>query len=138
MSILDKLHEIDVSRMILWLSRRQCAYGGFNGRTNKLLDACYTFWIGANFNILNNYFDKKVCHEGHLVYSEEELQKYITFFCQDLRGGLWDKPGKNRDIYHTCYSLCGMALSQEFSCLKESDKLVKTDPIYNIKISKLE
>ena len=57
-------------------------------------------------------------HENHLLYSEEELQKYVTFFCQDKKGGLWDKPGKNRDIYHSCYSLCGLSLSQEFQMIQ--------------------
>ena len=27
-------------------------------------------------------------------------------------GGLKDKPGKGPDIYHTCYSLAGLSLSQ--------------------------
>lgn len=31
-----------------WLSARQCSWeGGFNGRTNKLVDSCYSFWVGA-------------------------------------------------------------------------------------------
>jgi protein farnesyltransferase subunit beta len=34
-------------------------------------------------------------------------------YCQDKEaGGLWDKPGKHRDIYHTCYALSGLSLSQ--------------------------
>lgn len=33
--------------------------------------------------------------------------------CQNLEvGGLKDKPGKHPDIYHTCYSLAGLSLSQ--------------------------
>lgn len=26
--------------------------GGFNGRTNKLVDGCYSFWQGALFSLL--------------------------------------------------------------------------------------
>ena len=33
-------------------------------------------------------------------------------FCQDLRGGLIDKPGKGRDYYHTCYALSGLSVAQ--------------------------
>lgn len=47
-----------------------------------------------------------------MIYSEEHLQNYVTFYCQDVKGGLRDKPSKNRDIYHTCYALSGLALSQ--------------------------
>ncbi len=34
--------------------------------------------------------------------------------CQDPRGGLVDKPGKGRDFYHTCYTLSGLSVSQNF------------------------
>lgn len=32
--------------------------GGFNGRTNKVVDSCYSFWQGALFNLLgmNDHF----------------------------------------------------------------------------------
>ena len=32
--------------------------GGFNGRTNKVVDVCYSFWQGAVFELLN-----KVCNK---------------------------------------------------------------------------
>ena len=116
MALLGRLQELDVSRLLLWLSQRQTEFGGFNGRTNKLIDSCYSHWVGSVFNIINNYFGGKVSHEGHLLYLEQDLQKYILFYCQDLKkGGLWDKPGKNRDVYHTCYSLSGLSASQQLS-----------------------
>ena len=90
-------------------------FGGFNGRTNKLIDSCYSFWVGAVFNIVNDYFKGTASNEERLLYSEKDLQEYIIFYCQDPRGGLWDKPGKGRDIYHTTYSLSGLSLSGEFS-----------------------
>lgn len=32
-----------------WLSCRQCDLeGGFNGRTNKLVDGCYSWYVGAS------------------------------------------------------------------------------------------
>jgi protein farnesyltransferase subunit beta len=36
----------------------------------------------------------------------------IMVCCQDKNGGLRDKPGKNRDFYHTCYALSGLSASQ--------------------------
>lgn len=39
------LHQAPLRR---WLCARQLSYeGGFNGRTNKLVDSCYSYWIGA-------------------------------------------------------------------------------------------
>ena len=116
MALLGQLHKLDVSRLMEWLSQRQVLFGGFNGRTNKLIDSCYSFWVGAVFNIVNDYFKGGVTSESHFLYSEMDLQSYILFYCQDSKkGGLWDKPGKNRDIYHTTYSLSGLSLSQEMS-----------------------
>ena len=40
------------------------------------------------------------------------LQQYLLVCCQDVRGGLVDKPGKARDFYHTCYSLSGLSVAQ--------------------------
>lgn len=36
-----------------WLAARQFAFeGGFNGRTNKLVDSCYSHWVGASHVLL--------------------------------------------------------------------------------------
>lgn len=35
--------------------------------------------------------------------------------CQQLRGGLRDKPGKSVDYYHTCYCLSGLSTAQHAS-----------------------
>ncbi|EKG06627.1 protein farnesyltransferase, putative [Trypanosoma cruzi] len=36
-----------------WLSARQLKFeGGFNGRTNKLVDSCYSYWVGASHMLL--------------------------------------------------------------------------------------
>lgn len=70
LSLLGKLQNLDIPRLMLWLNHRQSEFGGFSGRTNKLLDSCYSFWVGAIFNIVNNYFDKTVSVDSHLLYSE--------------------------------------------------------------------
>jgi len=41
-----------------WLARRQTSYeGGFSGRTNKLVDGCYSFWIGGAMAIVSSMMD---------------------------------------------------------------------------------
>ena len=53
LAILRRLDAVDMRALKRWLSRRQDATGcGFNGRTNKLIDACYAFWIGAAFTLV--------------------------------------------------------------------------------------
>jgi protein farnesyltransferase subunit beta len=133
LALLGRLQDLDVSLLVEWMSQRQVQFGGFNGRTNKLIDSCYSFWIGAVFNILNDYFKGKMSVNDHLLYSERNLQEYILLYCQDLkRGGLWDKPGKGRDIYHTCYAVSGLALSQELCGVMNDATLEPVDPIYNV------
>lgn len=45
---------VDTESLEDWLVRRQMGYeGGFNGRTNKLVDGCYTFWVGGAIAILD-------------------------------------------------------------------------------------
>ena len=95
--------------------------------------------MGSVFNIVNDYFDGQATYDNHLLYSEEDLQRYILFYCQDLKkGGLWDKPGKSRDIYHTCYALSGLSASQSLTgCLNEV-YVEDIEPIYNITVKSHE
>lgn len=64
LSIMRKLHLCYFPSLLRWLAFRQCTMeGGFNGRTNKLVDACYSYWVGASHAILlgEEYF-------RHLLY----------------------------------------------------------------------
>ncbi|EPE27026.1 Terpenoid cyclase/Protein prenyltransferase [Glarea lozoyensis ATCC 20868] len=112
---------LDVPRLISWLSARQYApEGGFAGRTNKLVDGCYSHWVGGCWPLL------EACLEGPTtasttkasstdsLYSREGLIRYILSCCQDQgkRGGLRDKPSHNSDSYHTCYVLAGLSSAQ--------------------------
>ena len=112
--LLNKLYEIDVNSFIRWLvSRQMIKEGGFNGRTNKLVDSCYSFWQGSIFNMLY-MADKNLSNDMELLYDQLSLQAYIIFACQNSNGGgLVDKPGKFPDLFHTNYASAGLALSQE-------------------------
>ena len=49
----DSAHLMDLPELTHWLAHRQGAVeGGFNGRTNKLVDGCYSFWQGGAFPVL--------------------------------------------------------------------------------------
>lgn len=48
LALLDALPALNLPALARWLAQRQgTVEGGFNGRTNKLADGCYSFWQGA-------------------------------------------------------------------------------------------
>lgn len=53
--------------MLNWLVNRQMSKeGGFQGRTNKLVDNCYSFWIGASFRLLCDATEGKISFNNKL------------------------------------------------------------------------
>ena len=98
--------------------------GGFQGRANKLVDACYSFWVGALFPLLafalakshtagpsasngpssdlaaDSESDEKTVAQPDWMFKREQLQKYVLMCCQSRYGGLIDKPvGAHAHIY---------------------------------------
>ena len=52
--MLGSAHLLKLDLMAHWLPHRQMAgQGGFQGRTNKLVDGCYSFWQGGCFPLLH-------------------------------------------------------------------------------------
>lgn len=119
--------------------------GGFQGRTNKLVDGCYSYWVGAMFAMLP-MLDSNLKEETEWLFDEVRLQMYTLYCCQDTRrGGLKDKPGKSADPYHTCYNLCGLSISQHRPdgtsiCIgnPKDNLILETNPVYNVNPEKLE
>ncbi|KAL1857000.1 hypothetical protein VTK73DRAFT_8158 [Phialemonium thermophilum] len=114
---------LDVPRLIAWLSSRQHApEAGFSGRTNKLVDGCYSHWVGGCWPLVEaclsssgRYGSKtRLPPSTTSLFSREGLIRYILCCCQDQskRGGLRDKPGKASDQYHSCYVLSGLSSAQ--------------------------
>jgi protein farnesyltransferase subunit beta len=65
LTILQEQHKIDLGKLLYWATNRQLSTeGGFNGRTNKVVDACYTFWVGALFPLLNIATGNALHNEG--------------------------------------------------------------------------
>lgn len=97
---------LDVSLLVHWMSSRQCTpEGGYNGRTNKLVDGCYSHWVGGCWSLI-----EAATATG--LWNRTALGRYILAAAQDKRGGLRDKPGKRSDAYHTCYNLAGLSAAQ--------------------------
>lgn len=107
---------LNVPLLVSWLSARQYApEGGFSGRTNKLVDGCYSHWVGGCWPLVQACLDgpllgsdsgsrlNSVSSVGNL-YSREGLIRYILCCCQDQskRGGLRDKPSQCVNIPSNC------------------------------------
>ncbi|KAJ9080362.1 CAAX farnesyltransferase (FTase) subunit beta, variant 4 [Entomophthora muscae] len=109
LALLGESELIDIPSVIKWTVDRQLLKeGGFQGRPNKLVDGCYSFWTGAIFPILSSW----ISNDPVELYDREALKKYIVLACQAPSGGLRDKPGKPSDYYHTCYVLSGLSIAQ--------------------------
>ncbi|XP_055382969.1 protein farnesyltransferase subunit beta [Condylostylus longicornis] len=134
----------DVEAILRWALARQMRYeGGFQGRTNKLVDGCYSFWVGAIIpmaqKILVNKNKKLIDLLKTPLFDRSALQEYILLCCQKPNGGLIDKPGKYPDLYHTCYTLSGVSIAQHCEASLEpfvlgdaKNELIPTHPLHNI------
>jgi protein farnesyltransferase subunit beta len=167
---LEACDTIDLDALEKWCVTKQLEReGGFCGRTHKLVDSCYSFWVGStislihvarqqlldsqlgrvvptlSFNLEKKKFSQNnestqtaqitavsapsllshnTCQQHDArsntilppeqlgwLFDQQALQCYITLICQ-AGSGFKDKPGKPIDLYHTCYSLSGLASSQ--------------------------
>jgi protein farnesyltransferase subunit beta len=67
---------LDLSRLLHWAVQRQgWVEGGFNGRTNKLVDGCYSFWQGGVFPILQQLMQQELPQQVSQVFGP---QSYLT------------------------------------------------------------
>lgn len=142
--LLGQGHEADVGGLLRWATGRQMALeGGFQGRANKLVDGCYSFWVGALFPLIDFVLKKTEQAPGdshRWLFDQWSLQKYLLVCCQMPKGGgLRDKPGKWPDFYHTCYCLSGLAVAQNtlnadspYVMGPDKNKLESNNALFNI------
>ncbi|XP_068152743.1 protein farnesyltransferase subunit beta [Drosophila tropicalis] len=136
LALLNEAQKCNKNALLRWTLRRQMSYeGGFQGRTNKLVDGCYSFWVGATIPITQATMPGM----EHTLFDVEALQEYILLCCQKQNGGLIDKPGKPQDLYHTCYTLSGVSIAQHSESAMSPqilgdliNELLPTHPLFNI------
>lgn len=143
--LLNGMERCNVKNLLRFVSNRQVAFeGGFSGRTNKLVDACYSFWVGGVFPILHGYLFSKgslSLPNNEWLFNQRALQEYLLCCCQDSTGGLFDKPGKRRDFYHTCYSIAGLSVAQNNITGKTvvgnslKNKVLPVHPLFNLDLN---
>ncbi|KAK3067004.1 Rab geranylgeranyltransferase [Teratosphaeriaceae sp. CCFEE 6253] len=94
------LGEAGKDRLGAWLSERQLGSGGLNGRPEKLVDVCYSWWVGASLAMIDrlHWLDKA------------KLTEFILR-CQDPEeGGIADRPEDMVDVFHTVFGVAGLSL----------------------------
>ncbi|KAG6916628.1 hypothetical protein DXG01_006124 [Tephrocybe rancida] len=112
----EKAPQIDVGNLLRWLAMMQGSeieLGGFKGRTNKLVDGCYSWWCGGAFVLLEALgVAGSVQGEPRREEGQSQEDKWDDADGQHPAGGLRDKPPKNADAYHTLYCLSGLSTAQ--------------------------
>ncbi|KAF9266706.1 terpenoid cyclases/Protein prenyltransferase [Marasmius fiardii PR-910] len=131
-----KPSRINTRNLIRWLVQMQgtdAELGGFRGRTNKLVDGCYAWWVGGCFALLeglDGFGEESGLHDvvqddklddgeewsdedvDSDLWNAKALQEYVLYAGQHPAGGLRDKPHKHPDSYHTLYCLAGLSAAQ--------------------------
>lgn len=72
-----------------------------NGRTNKVADTCYCWWVGASLHLM-----------GHAeLYDPASLKRYLLDKTQHpVLGGFGKFPGDLPDLYHSYLGLATLSL----------------------------
>nr|UXY87083.1 geranylgeranyl transferase [Cryptomonas sp.] len=125
---------------VFWINQKMNLFDfSIQGRTSKLTDCCYFFWIGAA-TIIGS------------IYLHSELVNGLTLPKDEISAGYSDKIGRNLDLYHTCYALCGLSVlsftiqykekfpelrNNGFTKLRRNFVNCKLSPMYGIRESKL-
>ncbi|CAE6365837.1 unnamed protein product [Rhizoctonia solani] len=124
--------KVNVKKLVRWATGMQglpIEGGGFRGRTNKLVDGCYSWWIGGLEPLLlellglgNDEGETEVVshvteetdseNAPMALFDKTSLQRFTLVSSQLSSGGLRDKPGKAADLYHTAYNLAGYSTAQ--------------------------
>ncbi|GBE85920.1 Protein farnesyltransferase subunit beta [Sparassis crispa] len=120
---------VNMHALLRWLTQMQGTHmelGGFRGRTNKLVDGCYSWWVGGCVGLVEGLLGPGCVPGAHepgahaeewtdiddSLFNRQALQEYILYAGQYPAGGLRDKPPKSADSYHTLYCLSGLSAAQ--------------------------
>ncbi|CAK9238347.1 unnamed protein product [Sphagnum troendelagicum] len=64
LALMNRVDVLDLPSLVNWVVFRQGAVeGGFQGRTNKLVDGCYSFWQGGVFSLLQRMMPELISQQ---------------------------------------------------------------------------
>ncbi|XP_070543035.1 geranylgeranyl transferase type-1 subunit beta-like [Ptychodera flava] len=90
-----------LERIKRWCMLRQ--QSGFQGRPNKPVDTCYSFWVGATIKLLNAYE----------MVDFPNNRGYILSTQDETTGGFSKWPDCHPDALHSYFGICGLSLMEE-------------------------
>lgn len=118
MNQMHKLSETQVEGLKRWLMYRQV--DGFQGRPNKPVDTCYSFWVGASLKILDTLKFTNYGSNRRYVYDTQDI----------VVGGFSKWPDTCTDPMHTYLGLAGLSLIGENGLLEIEPRLNITKRAY--------
>ncbi len=118
LTIADRLDVVDRDRLGAWLSERQLANGGLNGRPEKLEDVCYSWWVLSSLAMIGrlHWIDtsKLISFILRCQVSFASPHKSVGKLRDCLEdselGGISDRPGDMVDVWHTFFGIAGLSL----------------------------
>ncbi|EPX72149.1 geranylgeranyltransferase I beta subunit Cwg2 [Schizosaccharomyces octosporus yFS286] len=93
----------DKKRLLLWLINRQQSSGGFNGRTNKDHDTCYSYWVQGSLQLLG----------ASQFISQQDVKSFLLCQTQHKFGGFSKIPGEFPDVLHSSLGLYALAFNDK-------------------------
>lgn len=106
MNIIGKLDLLDLDSLIKWICLKQMEFnGGFQGRVNKLVDSCYSWWIGSSGKIISDHLGIEP------FWNTQAMTDYLIKSSQSSNGGFCDHRPSYPDPFHTFYGLAGLCVS---------------------------
>ncbi|GBP07620.1 Geranylgeranyl transferase type-1 subunit beta [Eumeta japonica] len=120
---LDKLSKDQREGLKRWLVFRQI--DGFQGRPNKPVDTCYSFWVGASLKMLDT-----------LQLSNYVQNRQYVFETQDsVVGGFSKWPDTCTDPMHTYLGLAGLSLIGKQMVVYQSPFTVRSTKFFKAKVA---
>lgn len=128
LAIAGRLDLVNQDRLGGWLSERQLENGGLNGRPEKLVDSCYSWWVGASLAMIDRLHwidgDKLAAFvlkcQVSPIDTAPSLDILIMVTQDPEAGGFGDRPDNMADVFHTLFSVAGLSLLK-FNGIMEVD-----------------
>ncbi|XP_041004614.1 protein farnesyltransferase subunit beta [Juglans microcarpa x Juglans regia] len=108
MILISEVNRLDLAGLLNWVAFRQSRECGFQGRTNKLVDSCYSFWQGGVFALLqrvHSILDEELgnLHSGGDCTNDPQQ----TGMTSDIPKGEEGSGGTLSQVDETCHSRLG-------------------------------
>jgi protein farnesyltransferase subunit beta len=105
MKMLGCLDELNLSELMRWIAVRQSKFsGGFRGRPNKLVDSCYSWWVGSAARMIADHLGIPP------FWNEDAIGDFLLLVARTNSGGFTARPPLPLDPFHTLYAMAGLAV----------------------------